>query len=366
MKKIQLWSVDASEGRLTATTVDGVDNTDTEQNLEELLVASPDLLMEGLTLVGRQVPTGGGPLDLLGIDADGRPVVLELKRGTLTRDAVAQVLDYASDLAGLDDSGFATLVEKHSGRLGIDRVDDFADWYRQEHPGVSDLPLDRPRTVLVGLGADDRARRMVDFLAESSVDIQLLTFHAFKSDGKLFLARQVEGRESKPPPLDAPTKDSNLRALHETARSLGVDTLLVQVAAFIEDRVKGYCWPGKQAYSYYLQETTDAGTPTLRSYVALYVDTKERGRLTLAFPPRATKAVEDAVDEFCWQVPRAERNKSRSYALELTFGSADWSTLEGPLDQLLAAIVDGWKRRPSGSGEPAESGPTPTDPRDGA
>ena len=99
MQKIQLWSVERAEGKLSATAVESVDNTETEQDLEDLLVASPDLLMEGLTLIGRQVATAGGPLDLLGIDADGRLVVFELKRGTLTRDAVAQALDYASDLA---------------------------------------------------------------------------------------------------------------------------------------------------------------------------------------------------------------------------------------------------------------------------
>ena len=89
MKKIQLWSVDRIEDKLSATAVESVDNTKTEQDLEELFVASPDLLMDGLTLIGRQVSTDRGPLDLLGIDADGRLVVFELKRGTLTRDAVA-------------------------------------------------------------------------------------------------------------------------------------------------------------------------------------------------------------------------------------------------------------------------------------
>ena len=37
-------------------------------------------------------------MDLLGVDQDGRLTVFELKRGILTRDAVAQSLDYASDL----------------------------------------------------------------------------------------------------------------------------------------------------------------------------------------------------------------------------------------------------------------------------
>ena len=50
------------------------------------------MLMPGLTLVGRQTPTGSGWLDLLGVDEDGKLVVFELKRGKLTREAVAQAI----------------------------------------------------------------------------------------------------------------------------------------------------------------------------------------------------------------------------------------------------------------------------------
>ena len=335
MKKIQLWSVDRTEGKLSATAVENVDNTKTEQDLEELLVASPDLLMDGLTLIGRQVSTDGGPLDLLGIDADGRLVVFELKRGTLTRDAVAQVLDYASDLAALDAVRFGALIEKHSGRPGVDPIEDFADWYRQEHPGKSEFPLDRPRMVLVGLGVDDRARRVVNFLAESQVDIQLMTFHAFREDGKLFLARQIESNAVVPP---------KERTLHDTAKSLGVDELLTQAHQFIAARIGGYCGTYKQAYSFSLQETTDSGTPSFRAYAALYVLTKKPGSLMLGFTPRAAKGAADAVEEFCRQAPRAVRNAARRYAIELTFGKNDWASLEQPLDKFLAAVVEGWRR----------------------
>ena len=353
MQKIQLWSVNRTEGMFSVTAVESVDNTETEQDLEAWFVASPDLLMEGLTLIGRQVSTAGGSLDLLGIDADGRLVVFELKRGTLTRDAVAQGLDYASDLAALDDGSFGALIEKHSGRLGVERIEDFADWYRQEHPGATELPRDRPRLVLVGLGVDERARRVVNFLAESRVDIQLLTFHAFREGGQLFLARQIESKSPQVSDAGTPaTKASNLRALHDAAKSLGVNELLTQAAQFIEARIGGYCWPGKQAYSYSLQETTDAGTPSLRSYAALYVITKKPGSLTLVFTPRAVKGAADAVEEFCRQAPRAVRNASRSYPLELTFGENDWASLEQPLEKFLAAVVEGWKR---GSSHPSET-----------
>ena len=130
MQKIKLWSVESSGSR-KATAVADIDTTETEQQLEDLLVNAPDLLMDNLTLVGRQLPTEGGPLDLLGVDADGRLVLFELKRGTLTRDAVAQALDYASDLAVLGEDKFVRLIDEHSGQNGIELG--FFPSYRYPH-----------------------------------------------------------------------------------------------------------------------------------------------------------------------------------------------------------------------------------------
>ena len=53
---------------------------DTESLLEETLFKNPQLLIPGLSLVGRQTPAPvrGGALDILGLDRDGKPVVFEL------------------------------------------------------------------------------------------------------------------------------------------------------------------------------------------------------------------------------------------------------------------------------------------------
>ena len=260
MQKIKLWSVESSGSTRKATAVADIDTTETEQQLEDLLVNSPDLLMDNLTLVGRQLPTEGGPLDLLGVDADGRLVLFELKRGTLTRDAVAQALDYASDLAVLGEDKFARLIDEHSGQNGIEAREGFADWYQQEFPNEIGLLTNPPKIVLVGLGADERARRIVNFLAQRGIEIQLLTFHGFTHEGKLFLARQVESI-APTPTRNSATKESNQAVLHEAAEQLGVKEFLEEVASFIEARMPGYRWPGKTAYSFSLQEKTSEGRP---------------------------------------------------------------------------------------------------------
>ena len=126
MDEVKIWAVDDAS---TVVSLDSKFQVDTEALLEETLVKNPDLLIPGLTLVGRQTPTPGGPLDLLGVDEDGRLVVFELKRGTLSRDAVAQIIDYASYLDAMELAEFAEYISERSGEHGIEKIEDFQDWY---------------------------------------------------------------------------------------------------------------------------------------------------------------------------------------------------------------------------------------------
>ena len=188
-EELKMWTVG---GDGDAAPVEQARRIETENLLEDTLVKNPDMLMPGLKLVGRQMPTVGGPLDLLGVDRDGRLVVFELKRGKLTREAVTQVIDYASDLEAMNREKLAEHITQQSGHGGIEKIKNFEAWCAQhiEEPDVD--PLSSPvKMMLVGLGADAQATRMVDFLAARDVDISLLTFHGYKHEGKTFLARHV-------------------------------------------------------------------------------------------------------------------------------------------------------------------------------
>jgi hypothetical protein len=345
MKKIQVWSIlkDASGPAKIAETIE---NTETEALLEELFVKSPSLLGDDITLVGRQVPTDGGPLDLLGVDEDGRLIVFELKRGTLTRDAVAQVLDYASDLAERDPDRIAGLVQEYSGRLGIEKIEDFEGWHSSRFPDSASVLAEGPKMVLVGLGVDDRARRVVKYLADAGVQIELLTFHAFQSEGQLFLARQVETAPVRPAHR-WPTKEENLQVLHQSARDLGVVDLLEEVASFITDNVPGWKWPGKTAYSFGLRARTAEGNLTTRCYVRLDLNPNHPGALTLVLYKRALEAASREAEQFQNAYPDLAVFNSKHEQLEVSLDRESWIKLRTDLKTLLTAVFSGDKSKDS-------------------
>lgn len=300
MQSIILWRVNDRDPSARAELLGSVDQAETEEKLERLLLSNPGLLSDGLVLVGRQNPTAGGPLDLLGVDADGRLVVFELKRGVLTRDAVAQVLDYVSDLDELDAEGRAQHVQDYSGRCDVEKIDDFRAWYDEHFSAGNDAFMQTPRAVLVGLGADDRARRMVDFLATRGIDISLLTFHGFRAGGDLLLARHVDVVPATRSGATGRTytKAENQRILNETSAKHGCTALLEEAREAIAGALPGsYVWPSATCYGIYLPDLTETGKISNRSYLSVYVDTKRTGMIVLYWPERALRHAAEAVAE---------------------------------------------------------------------
>lgn len=206
-----------------------------------------------------------------------------------------------------------------------------------------------PRIVLVGLGADDRARRIVQFLAERGTEIQLLTFYGFCQDDKLFLARESVtpsvGHAIRKP---GSTKKDNLEALKARAKGIGLLDLLEQVRTFVEKGLEdAYCWPGKTAYSFSLQELTDEGRPSLRSYATLWVVQTPSPCLSLSFYPRAEEAAGSEATAAFLAAVRGAESKSKSYALEVRVTEPKWANLQQHLTPLLAAMVSGWRAKMS-------------------
>ncbi len=352
MEDIKLWELDGTQ----ATPLGSNNKLESEQGLEDTLVKNPNLLIDGLALVGRQTPTEGGPLDLLGVDGDGRLVVFELKRGTLSRDAVAQIIDYASDLDTMDLDTLADHISENSGVDGIDEIENFQEWY--DTRGFGDLGSLKPlRMFLVGLGADDRTERMVRFLAENSgMDISLLTFHAFDYDGKTILAKQVEV-EAHEDPSTRPTRryksrEERSRQLEETIRDSEVGELFAKVRAmFQENWPRVTEQPGRWGVSLRLPNLTGSGRR--RAYGRI---DPNKGSVGIIFYPLAIELSENEFTKPLSEIPYEtwppSQNplKNTNTQIEFLLTAEEWDIHKETLTDLVQSVYTAWENQDQDDG----------------
>lgn len=157
-----------------------------ERFLEDMIVAEPRMLSDEWMLIGRQEDTGlGGRIDLLAIAPDGALVLIELKRDRTPRDVVEQALDYASWVERLHAEDIdaiyrrflpgGSLTENFRQRFGRELDEDALN---QSH-----------QIIIVAASLDDGTERIVRYLTERDIPINVLCFQVFTYGTEQLLSR---------------------------------------------------------------------------------------------------------------------------------------------------------------------------------
>jgi RecB family endonuclease NucS len=68
-----------------------------EHEIRDILFENPHMIEDGLRILEKEKRIGDGYADLFGIDAKNRPVIIEIKRVSATRDAVLQLYSYVME-----------------------------------------------------------------------------------------------------------------------------------------------------------------------------------------------------------------------------------------------------------------------------
>lgn len=186
--KQTIWSLDEKRELAFASLIN-------ESELENLIAENINLLSDDWLLVGRQVRTQyGGIIDLLCIDIGGNPVVIELKKNMTPREVTAQALDYASWVKNIDAEELAQLFLKHTNNeKSLDEA------YKERFGFLLDGDSDDTdvKIVIVATDMDGSTERIINYLKDYGIDINVLTFRVFGHEGKRLLSRAWMFEESQ-------------------------------------------------------------------------------------------------------------------------------------------------------------------------
>ena len=177
---IGIWKVGAEPTPLVESSLAS------EQLLENMIVAAPQLLSEDWMLIGQQEDTGyGGRIDLLAIAPDGSLVLIELKRDRTPREVVAQALDYASWVEKLQPEDIVAIYGRFAPGHSLD--EDFQKRFGEE---LDEETLNQGhQIVVVAASLDDSTERIISYLNDRDIPINVLCFQVFENEKEQLLSR---------------------------------------------------------------------------------------------------------------------------------------------------------------------------------
>lgn len=155
-----------------------------EKDLEDWIEANPEIIVgdEPLLIVGRQVNTPVGVIDLLALDSNGSGVVIELKRAPSQRDAVSQSIEYASWLAGLPQQDLNRTAQEYLSRSG-EPVSLSEVWQATFGSEFRSGPINQLQRIFIIIeGEHDRITSMVRYLRTTGLDISLVSYNFYRTE----------------------------------------------------------------------------------------------------------------------------------------------------------------------------------------
>ena len=159
-------------------------------DLQRILRDQPDVLEEGLLIISEEYGNwqdSNRRIDLLAVDADGRLVVIELKRGDTGEHMDLQAIRYAAMVANMTLQQTIDTHQAYLNKLGIE--EDAEERITEHLENSSDLLLasEKPRIILASEGFSSELTTCALWLNESGLDVTCIRMQPHRSGTELLV-----------------------------------------------------------------------------------------------------------------------------------------------------------------------------------
>ena len=197
--------------------------------------------------------------------------------------------------------------------------------------------------VLVGLGIDPSADRMVGYLAARDIDIRLLTFHGYTMENSLLLARQVRIAGATQASLKGRPSATDL---NRKASEFGVVELWKDAKTSLDFSVRKYY---TQSGLTFLQRTiTLPDDVRVRGSHSVSID--ESGKIRITLYPAAVDLGRDRLDELknairfvAEKPPNAPATRRAPKQWYCRLDEDSWQKGKAQLVEFVRHVEDAWR-----------------------
>ncbi len=172
------------------------------EHLQEWVLANPDIVSPGLLVISseydRWLPAAATSstravrdrLDVLGLEDDGRLVVIELKRDRAADTVEMQAIKYAAMVAQFTPDQLARTFADHLTRRGEPIPADEAKQRLQDHVegSLDSKILRQPRIVLIAGEFLDTTMTTAVWLTQMGVEVELIRYQAYRTSAEIVIS----------------------------------------------------------------------------------------------------------------------------------------------------------------------------------
>ena len=245
-----------------------------DPDLRYILRAQPDVIEDGLFILSEEYSRwqeSGRSIDLLGLDSQGRLVVIELKRTSTGEHAELQAIRYAAMVANIT---LERAVEGHKTYMEKWNIQGDAGERIQQHLANAEseeIDTERPRIVLVSAGFSTELTTSVLWLNDSyGLDIKCIRLQLYRSGSEELL---VETTQVIPLPESADYQVRFRDRENEVRKQRSAASQRVQ---------------GGEVFEEHIQLARPEFQKELRRFYDWAIDLKEEGLVTLESNPGKT------------------------------------------------------------------------------
>lgn len=277
MQNLMIWNIDTDKPqRLERSFIK------LEGNLENWIEHDPSLLQPDLEIVGRQLQLDAGRLDLLAIDSVGRWVIIEIKRGKLHRETIAQALDYAASISEMSFEMLTKKVNTYLKPLGKSLEE------LLEIRGAESSPPTLKNIIIfvAGTEREDGLERMARFLKGGGYHINAVTFEVFENaNGSRLILRELTELDTTPQKEVLSVKQEAITHENELKEANSVEALCALAAKNGLGKEFQYLLDAAQSYNLY---------PRTYKHSIMFTPPKNRTRMlfTVWAKPSKTKRLQ--------------------------------------------------------------------------
>lgn len=218
---------------------------DYERDFENWLENSPHILLDNeedlnIIWIGRQVTAVYEDRykypDLIGIDAEGNVVIVELKKGKAPREVVAQILEYAAWAEQLTYEQLNIITMKYFERkneyLGMELAEIHQKiFYPDVDESISITFNNRLRLFIVAEEISNTIKDIIYYLNKFGIDISFLKYDVFSNESReYYISTEIEEAKTSIVKSNKSSSSNNVRWNgEEPIKSLvkkAVDTIL--------------------------------------------------------------------------------------------------------------------------------------------